>query len=428
MNQTSLLAAQAAGFETAVLENGLTLLVHPMPGFSSVHAVYATNFGSIDRAFSMDGKTYELPAGIAHFLEHKMFESEQGDAFSLYAQTGASANAYTSFDKTCYIFTASSRIDENLDILLGFVSQPYFTKQTVEKEQGIIGQEIKMYDDSPEWRLIFGMYESLYKTHSLRDDIAGTVESIAEITPELLYACTDAFYRPQNMVLAVAGNVTMEQVRAACGRAKLPVKTAEVRRIDQQETAPVASSEKTFSMPIAKPMLGLGFKETSIEGDVKTVVRDEIVCDMLTELVCGSMTPLYRKLYDENLISPDFSGEFLNVQGATCIMFGGETSDPERVRALLLAEIDRLRSEGVPPELFTLCKNQMYGELVTDLENVDDVAAGMMNSFFRERTPAQEIAALAAMTVEDVDRALQRMLREENSATVIIRPSAAQAM
>ena len=250
---------EAAAFESAVLENGLTVRVHPMPGFTGVHAVYGTKFGSIDRAFTAGGKRVELPAGIAHFLEHKMFENEEGDAFTLYAKTGASANAYTSFDKTCYIFSASNRVDENLDILLGFVSRPYFTAATVEKEQGIIGQEIKQYDDSPDWRLMFAVNRCLYHTHPVRDDIAGSVESIAAITPEILYACTDAFYRPQNMVLAVAGNVTMDDVLAACARAELPVQTGTVERIACEEPLTVAEPHREFTMAVAKPVLGVGF-------------------------------------------------------------------------------------------------------------------------------------------------------------------------
>ena len=268
MHDPSLQAVRrAAAFESTVLENGLTVRVHTMPGFTGVHAVYGTKFGSIDRAFALDGKRVDLPAGIAHFLEHKMFENEEGDAFTLYARTGASANAYTSFDKTCYIFTASGNVAENLDILLGFVSRPYFTAATVEKEQGIIGQEIKQYDDAPDWRLMFAMYECLYTAHPVRDDIAGSVESIAQITPEILYACTDAFYRPQNMVLAVAGNVTMDEVLAACARADIPVKTGTVERLASAEGPDVAEPYREFSMAGAKPLLGVGFKETPPAGD-----------------------------------------------------------------------------------------------------------------------------------------------------------------
>ena len=410
----------AAAFESAVLGNGLTVRVHPMPGFTGVHAVYGTKFGSIDRAFIADGKRVELPAGIAHFLEHKMFENEEGDAFTLYAKTGASANAYTSFDKTCYIFSASNRVAENLDILLGFVSRPYFTADTVEKEQGIIGQEIKQYDDSPDWRLMFAVNQCLYHQHPVQDDIAGSVESISEITPEILYACTDAFYRPQNMVLAVAGNVTMDDVLAACARAKLPVTTGTVERIICEEPLTVAEPHREFTMAVAKPVLGVGFKEQPPQGDA---LRTEIICDIITELICGSMTPLYRLLYDEGLVSPGFSGEVMSLPGALSFLFGGETAEPGRVRGLLLDEIARLQREGADGELFTLCKNQLYGELVQDLENVEDVASTLASSFFRGRTPADEIETLASVTLEEINAALQTLLCTDRSATVIIRPA-----
>ncbi len=410
---------EAAAFESTVLENGLTVRVHPMPGFTGVHAVYGTKFGSIDRAFALDGKRVELPAGIAHFLEHKMFENEEGDAFTLYAKTGAGANAYTSFDKTCYIFSASNRVDENLDILLGFVSRPYFTQATVEKEQGIIGQEIQQYDDSPDWRLMFAVNQCLYHTHPVRDDIAGSARSIAAITPELLYACADAFYRPQNMVLAVAGNVTMDAV-LACARAGLPAKTGTVERLMCAEPPTVAEPYREFTMAVAKPVLGVGFKEQPPQGDT---LRIELVCDIITELVCGSMTPLYRLLYDEGLVSPGFSGELMSLPGALSFLFGGETSEPERVRGLLLDEIARLRRESADEELFILCKNQLYGELVQDLENVEDVASTLASSFFRGHTPADEIETLASITLSEVNAALRTMLCTDRSATVIIRPA-----
>lgn len=215
-NQTLLEKTVADQWQT--LPSGLTVIVRPMPGYSSTHVIFATRFGSIDRDFRLDGKEVHLPAGVAHFLEHKMFEDQDGDAFAKYAKTGANANAFTSFDRTCYLFTATQQLDESLDVLLGMVTHPYFTEQTIAKEQGIIGQEIKMYDDSPDWRLITGLFECLYHEHPIRSDIAGTVESIAEITPEMLYDSCKAFYAPGNMVLAAAGNTTMEQILAACER------------------------------------------------------------------------------------------------------------------------------------------------------------------------------------------------------------------
>ncbi|WP_395150568.1 EF-P 5-aminopentanol modification-associated protein YfmH [uncultured Allofournierella sp.] len=399
------------------LENGLTVLVRPMPQFSGVHAIYGTRFGSVDLEFSVDGEHIRLPAGVAHFLEHKMFESEDGDAFAKFAQTGANANAYTSFDKTCYLFTATQQVDESLDILLSMVNEPYFTQQTIQKEQGIIGQEIKMYDDSPDWRMITALFGCLYHNHPIRNDIAGTVESIAQITPDMLYACCRAFYNPGNMVLAVAGNVTTQQVLEACSRAKLPAKPAQVKRILPQEPNTVARQRMEFSMQLAKPCLGIGFKEVPMES-----AKAEVICDMLTELICGGMTEFYRTLYDEGLVNPGFGGEFMMLEGCCCFLFTGETSQPERVRSMLLERIGELRQNGVDEEIFTLCKNQTYGEMLQNLENIEDTATALASSFFHQRSLNEEIEALASVTKQEVDHALQTMLDPQRSSTVIIWP------
>lgn len=411
-------AADAVNCQSVTLPSGLTVLCRTMPGYSSVHAMYATNFGSVVREFTLNGRRISLPAGTAHFLEHKMFESEQGDAFDLYARTGASANAFTGYDRTCYIFTSTRKTDENLDILLNMVGHPWFTEATIAKEQGIIGQEIKMYDDSPDWRVMTAIFGCLYQNHPIRHDIAGTVESIASITPDMLYDSCRAFYNPGNMVLAVAGNVTMEQVLAACERAKLPARPGSVRRIEADEPAAIARPEARFSMQVAKPCLGVGFKEAPVRG-----VKFEVICDMLTEVICGGMTPLYRTLYDQNLVNPGFDGEFLALDGLCCFMFTGETDQPEKVRDMLLAEIERLRTEGVDEELFTLCKNQLYGEMVQDLESTESAASLLAGSFLRGCRPGEELEALASVTKQDLDDALQTMLRPERSATVVVDPA-----
>lgn len=414
-------AETAAACQQKVLPSGLTVLVRPMPGYSGVHAVYATQFGSVNQAFTLDGRLVRLPAGVAHFLEHKMFESEDGDAFAQYAKTGANANAFTSFDKTCYIFTATDKIDESLDVLLSMVGRPYFTEATIAKEQGIIGQEIKMYEDSPEWRMLVELCGCLYHSHPVRQDIAGTVESIAQITPGMLYDCCAAWYQPANMVLAVAGGIGMEQVLAACGRAGLMKPQAPHAAVSvwPDEPAGVAAAYKELRMQVAKPCVGIGFKETPLAPDD---LAGEMICDILTELVCGEMTPLYRTLYDEGLANPEFGAETLALDGCLCILFTGESSDPKKVRRMLLDEIARLRAAGVDEELFTLCKNQMYGEMLCDLENIEATAGGMASSHLRGHTLADELRTLAGIQKRDVDAALQTMLREERSATVIIRP------
>lgn len=414
-------AADAIRCQSTVLPSGLTVLCRTMPGYSTVHAMYATAFGSTTRRFNLDGKDVELPAGTAHFLEHKMFESEQGDAFELYAKTGASANAFTGYDRTCYIFTASGQIDENLDILLNMVGNPWFTEATIAKEQGIIGQEIKMYDDSPDWRLMTGLFRCLYKDHPIRDDIAGTVESIAELTPDLLYACTDAFYRPGNMVLSVAGNITMDQALAACRRAGLdkPAPEHQVTVAQNRPEEDVPQPELKFSMPVNKPCFALAFREAPIaRGDVRT----EMLADMLPDLICGGLTSLYRKLYDQALVNPEFSGDTVSTSGCCVIAFTGESETPRAVADMVREEIARLRRDGVDPELFTLVKNQLYGEMLADLEGVEDAAEALASAHLRGNTLADEIEALASLTVADADAAMQSMFSEDRMTYVEIEP------
>ena len=382
-NQTLLEKTVADQWQT--LPSGLTVLVRPMPGYSGTHVIYATRFGSIDRDFRLGEREVHLPAGVAHFLEHKMFEDEDGDAFAKFAKTGANANAFTAFDRTCYLFTATEQLDESLDVLLGMVGHPYFTEQTIAKEQGIIGQEIKMYDDSPDWRLITGLCECLYHSHPIRSDIAGTVESIAEITPEMLYDCCKAFYAPGNMVLAAAGNTSMEQILAACARHGLmDERPAEkVERLLRPEPMTLAAAEKTIAMPIAKSCFGLGFKEEPLPfGDLRS-----------------------EMLY-----------------GCCCILFTGESDQPDTVRQLLLDEIERVRKEGVDREIFTLCKNEKYGQLIENLENVEDSASQMADFALAGQTVAQQITMLAGLTAEDADAALQHILRPERMAMMRIEP------
>lgn len=422
-NTQSVLERTAAD-QWKVLPSGLTILVRPMPGYSGTHVIYATRFGSIDRDFRLGEREVHLPAGVAHFLEHKMFEDEDGDAFAKFAKTGANANAFTAFDRTCYLFTATEQLDESLDVLLGMVGHPYFTEQTIAKEQGIIGQEIKMYDDSPDWRLLNALFRCLYADHPLRDDIAGTVESIAELTPQMLYSCTKAFYAPSNMVLSVAGKITLAQAVDACKRNGLYRARAphEVEWAIPAQSGPLPHREAVFTMPVTKPCFGVAYREEPLaEGDIKR----ELLLDMLGDLVVGGLTKLYRRLYDEALVNPEFSGDFIAVRGACAVAFTGESDTPREVVELLQAEIERMRRDGVDPEVFMLVKNQMYGELLGDVEAVDDAAEEAAAACLKGRTLADEIAALAELTVDDANALLRTALREENRAYVQIDPAEA---
>ena len=403
------------------LPNGLTVAVVPKPLYRKRYAFFTTRYGGMDMRFRLDGVWHDTPAGIAHYLEHKMFDTEDGNALQELSQNGAEPNAFTSNATTAYYFDCTEHFEENLKILLSFVSVPYFTQESVDKERGIIGQEIRMVEDTPDWRVYTNLLECLYHSSPARVAIAGTVESIAEITPEMLYDSCKAFYAPGNMVLAAAGNTTMEQILAACERHGLMEhgSTEGVQRLWKPEPMTLAATEKTLTMPVSKPCFGVGFKEEPLPaGDLRT----EALYDLILSCITGGMSPLYRRLYDEGLVNPGFGGEVLRVDGCCCILFTGESDAPETVKQLLLDEIARVRAEGVDREIFTLCKNEKYGQLIENLENVEDSASQMADFALSGQTVAQQIAMLAGLTAEDADAALQHILSTSRMATMQIQP------
>lgn len=278
-----------------------------------------------------------------------------------------------------------------------------------------------MYDDSPDWKLVTALCECLYHTHPIRSDIAGTCESIASITPEMLYDCCRAFYAPNNMVLAAAGDVTMERILAACDRHGLTEArpAGRVQRLWDAEPMTLAAPEKTMYMPLSKPCFGLGFKEVPLApGDLRTEALYDLICCCIS----GGMSPLYRRLYDEGLVNPGFGGEVLRTDGCCAFLFTGESDAPDTVRRLLLEEIARVRAQGIDREIFTLCKNEKYGQLLENLENVEDSASQMADFALSGQTVAQQITMLAGLTAEDADAALQTILSEERVAQVTILP------
>lgn len=400
-------------------DSGLTVAVYTMPGYNAVHAVFATNFGSVDRSFVMNGEKYDIPAGVAHFLEHKMFENEDGDAFEKYAKTGANANAFTSFDKTCYIFTATDNVDESLDILLNFVTTPYFTPQTVEKEQGIIGQEIKMYDDSANWRMLFGVLEGLFVNHTVRDDIAGTVESISHITDKMLYDCAKAFYSPSQMFLAVAGNITEDRVLAACDRAGFKYEKLEVERLYNKEPDEINYTEKTIEMPISVPMIAVGFKEKMSN---PVTVKEEIAGEIIMDVLSGSTSKLFNKLYDLNIVNGTFEGEVFSGDDYYATIISGETNRPEILIDEIQKAIEDLKADGICEDDFVTSKNSMYGSMIVDFESVEEVATNMAAAHFKGRTAYTALEELSNLTLEDVNNQLKNMFRSDKRTIFTVMP------
>ena len=400
--------------------SGLTLMLSPMKGFSGTYALFAARCGSIDDSFAIgDGEYTTVPSGIAHFLEHKLFESEEGDAFALYAKTGASANAYTSFDRTAYLFSCTDKFDESIEILLNLVTKPYFTEKTVNKEQGIIAQEIKMYEDDPDWRVYFNLLGALYHNHPLRIDIAGTVESISGITADLLYRCYNAFYNLNNMVLSVAGNFDIDTVIKACDKILVPAAPVQVhtREVDEPESVRVRKVEQ--KLEVATPLFQIGFKGTA--GSYRDNILAQLTGEIVSELIAGESTELYRALYDEGLINASFGSEVMAGPNYLVSIFAGESRDPDTVYKRLIDGIDNLQLNGISTEDFERARRATYGRYVGIYSSVESMAGMMVLSSFAGFTAYEPLEMIDELTLNDAQAYLRENFDIARCALSVVR-------
>ncbi|MBR5272038.1 MAG: insulinase family protein [Clostridia bacterium] len=402
--------------------SGLTVYVMPKANYKSCCAVFGTKYGSIDTTFrkNRNEEFTIVPEGIAHFLEHKLFESEELDAFARYAETGASANAYTSFDKTCYYFTCTDNFDKSLEILLDFVTSPYFTEKTVEKEQGIISQEIQMYDDVPSWRVFFNVLGALYHNHPVKIDIAGTTESIRKIDAELLYKCYNTFYNLRNMVLCVAGNVTVEQVMSVVD--KVITTQAELCDLERQmpeEPSEVVTDLVKIELDVKSPVFSFGYKD---ECDGEKSLKEQLEMQVLLEAVAGSSSELYKKLFDMKLINDAFGSEYFCGNGYASVLFQGESANPEAVAKEIKAEIERLQKKGIDEEAFNNARKLLYGRAIMSLNDVDYIANEMVGCHFEHCGLFESIDIYRSMTLASVQKKLENAFDNERTALSIVAP------
>lgn len=402
--------------------SGLTILLYPMQGFSSAYALFATKYGSVDTRFKTgsDADFADVPEGIAHFLEHKLFESEDGDAFSLYAKTGASANAYTSFDRTAYLFSCSENFKESIDVLLSFVTNPYFTDETVKKEQGIIGQEIKMYDDNPDWRVFFNLLGALYHKNPVRVDIAGTVDSIAKIDAELLYRCYNTFYNLNNMVLAVAGNFDPETVLEAADRILKKSEAVEIERGSFDEPETIRESRVEQNLPVAQPVFQVGFKGKS--GTEAENIHGQVMDEVLLEIIAGEASGLYRRLYDEGLINQTFGCEPMSSRDYSLAMLAGESRDPDKVFEEIKKEVEKITASGIAEKDFSRAKKAVYGRYIGMYGRVDALAGLMIATYFADDIPAYSLLDMVAgLTRDELESRLHVAFDVNKAAISIVR-------
>ena len=405
------------------LANGLQVAVVKRPGFSKRLAYFVTDFGSIHTEFDFEGQRHRVPAGIAHYLEHKMFDMPGGrDVYAEFAALGAMTNAFTSFDITAYYFSCTENFEQCLRLLLEFVSTPCFTEESVIKEQGIIDQEIGMNQDSPDSRIFEDLMLGAYHAHPIRVPILGTRETIREINPENLLLCHRAFYTPGNMMLCVVGDVDPDQV-AAMAEEVLGTEKREVAKKVSGWDEPMAAVKRSVSreMEVAMPMFNLCFKARPVDlGEAG--VRREMVADLAAEALFGESSALYLKLYEEGIIDSSFGGGFETIDGCALLMCSGDSDYPQEVRKAILAQAEKIAAEGIDETAFLRMKRSALGRRIRDLDSFDATCyrtcACQLTDFDYFRFPN----VYASIQAEEIRAFVEEVVREENSCLSVIEP------
>ena len=408
---------------THTLPNGLTIQIIPKPGYSRRFALLAVNYGGIDRRFSLDGRQLDTPAGVAHFLEHKMFDTpDGGNALTALSARGASPNAFTASDTTAYYFSCTENFADNLRTLLGFVSVPWFTAESVAREQGIIGQEIRMGEDDPNRSLYYGMLETVYPSHPIRHRIIGTAESIAVITPETLYDCHRAFYRPSNMVLCCVGDIDPE-LAANIAREILPEEKQPAPLLCRPSVPPEAPVQPLWQreMPVAAPLFMLGAAIAPVEPG-REQLRMRLTGEMALRALAGSTSPFYTRLYSDGLLTRNYGCDLDCAAGTVTAVFYGESRDPQAVRAALEAEIVRICENELDPGLFKRIKKAYYGTELRGLGRFDGLARAMAEGYFNGWCPLDVFAELDTLEAGDCTDFIRRHLPPGQLAMSVIRP------
>jgi len=414
---------------SAVLDNGLEVRVVPKKDFSTCYAAFAANYGGACRRFRVDGQMRDTPSGVAHFLEHKMFDLPNGDnALNILSANGADPNAFTSSEMTCYYFQCTEGFEENLRMLLHFVSTPYFTAETVQKEQGIIAEEIRMGEDNPGMRIYYNLLGLLYERHPIRDRVAGTVESIAEISAETLYDCHRVFYAPSNMVLCVEGDVDPAAV-VSIAEELLPKEKAPVPAADfgAPEGLEPFASLCVEEMEVSAPQFLIGAKLARVE-DGPAFQKRFITAALAMRLLCGSSSPFFTRLYADGTLNMDFDYEVDAPAGTFTAIVGGESRDPERVLEELKAEIARIAAEGFDAAAFTRAKRASLGARLRGLEDFDNVCVSLASGVFEGFCALDDIAVLESVTAEDCRRFVAEELLPGRLAMSVIRPKIREAV
>lgn len=409
------------------LDNGLKVYILPKKGFNKTFCTFTTKYGSVDNTFiPLDGNDFnQVPDGIAHFLEHKLFEKEDGDVFQDFSKNGASANAFTSFTRTAYLFSSTSNVEKNLETLINFVQDPYFTEKTVEKEKGIIGQEITMYDDNPDWRLYFGLIQNMFVHHPVKIDIAGTIESISHITKDMLYECYHTFYHPSNMLLFIIGPVEPEEYIAKIkeNQAKKDYQNhSEIKRKFEEEPEHVSQEKQVLKMNVHTSKCLVGIKAIDVNQTGKEMLKNELSINLLLDALFSESSENYQHLFQEGLIDDTFSYDYTQEQGFGFAMIGGDTSNPDGLENAIKEILRSAKNIEFSNETLQRTKKKKIGAFLRAVNSPEYIANQFTRYAFNDMNLFDVVPTLEEITIEDIKYAANRLIAEDRLTTCQVVP------
>ena len=405
------------------LENGLTVMIIPKKGIQKKYVIWGTNYGSNDSKFIVPGETEEteVPKGVAHFLEHKMFEQESGvNSLDTLTALGVDANAYTTNDHTAYLFECTENFYPALDELMDYVQHPYFTDKNVEKEKGIIGQEIMMYDDYPEWRVYLNALEAMYHEHPVKLDITGTIETISHIDKDILYKCYNTFYNPSNMAMVVCGDFEPEEMLKEIKKRLIDKKAnGEIKRIYPEEKEDIVKKEIEQKMDVSQPLFVIGIKDK--KPDPKEIVEKQISIEILLNMIIGKSSKLYKELYDEGLLfaSPNLDYEYSN--GYAHVLITGQSVEPKKVYDKIKKEISEIKENGICEDEFNRIKKRIYGDYIKEYNDVSDIARMFLADYFKGINSFKFLEEIMSINIEYVTQVLNNVFDENKMVISVIK-------
>ncbi|WP_101773038.1 EF-P 5-aminopentanol modification-associated protein YfmH [Peptostreptococcus faecalis] len=410
-----------------VLDNGLRVYYIPKKGFMSKYAVLGVDFGSNDLEFIPinENNKIRVNEGIAHFLEHKMFEQpDGGNAFDKFSELGVSANAYTGFNMTSYLFSATENFYPALEHLIQYVQTPYYTNENVDKEKGIIAQEIKMYDDDPKWNVYFNCLKAMYSNHHTRIDIAGSVESIYKITPEELYKCYNTFYNPSNMILFVVGDLDEKELMEVIREANDDTisRNNDIKTFMPKEPEEVFKRKIVEEYSVSMPLFYIGYKDKAENLEAKDALKKEVTTDILFDIIFSESGELYKQLYNDYLVVGSISGGYLPQKDYAYAIASGASKDPEKLKEMVDNYIDDLRKKGVDPVDFETNKKKKIGGFLKSFDSIGYIANNFLSYMFKGINFLDYLEVLKEVNIDDVNSRLNTFFLKDKSVISVVVP------